>query len=69
MINSLIYHLRANGLLIVIIIGTVFNTLLFFIMRRVKSATSFYMSILALVDTGKLMKLKYDFYLISYYLH
>jgi hypothetical protein len=61
MINSLIYHLRANGLLIVIIIGTVFNTFLFFIMRRVKSATSFYMSILALVDTGKLIKYNMTF--------
>ena len=52
MMNSVVYSIRTFGLPIVIITGTIFNTFLFLIMRRIKSATAFYMSILALTDTG-----------------
>ena len=44
--------IRTYVLPIVIFIGTILNTLSFIVMRRIGSTTiSFYMSILAIVDT------------------
>jgi hypothetical protein len=46
------YILRAYALPVIIVIGTILNMLSLFVMRRLHSATSFYMLILALADTG-----------------
>ena len=48
-----IYRIRTYVLPIVIILGSFLNILSFFVMRRFKSTTSFYMILLAFVDTGK----------------
>ena len=44
--------LRAYALPVIIMIGSILNMLSLFVMKRLKSTTSFYMSILALADTG-----------------
>ena len=46
-----VYFLRVYTLPVIIIIGTILNLLSFFVMRRIKSSTSFYFSILGLSDT------------------
>jgi hypothetical protein len=64
--NSIVYCIRIFGLPIVIALGTILNTLLFFIMKRIKSEISFYMSILALADTGivyKFIKLSFKYFI------
>jgi hypothetical protein len=44
--------LRSFLLPIIIVVGSFLNILSFLVMRRIKSNTSFYMSVLGLVDTG-----------------
>jgi hypothetical protein len=46
------YILRAHCLPFIIVFGLLFNLLSFFVMRRIKTPTSFYITILGLSDTG-----------------
>ena len=49
----IIYLIRVYAIPVVIFLGCFLNILSFFVMKRFKSTASFYMTILALTDTGK----------------
>jgi hypothetical protein len=44
--------LRETLLPVIVFLGTIFNLISFFVMRRMQSSTSYYLSILGLIDTG-----------------
>ena len=46
------YFLRAYCLPVIIIFGLLFNLISFFVMRRIKTPTSFYITVLGLSDSG-----------------
>ena len=54
MIDSIQIAKSLRGILLPIIIffGTIFNLISFFVMRRMQSSTSHYLSILGLIDSG-----------------
>ena len=59
--------LRVYILPIIIIIGGIFNLLSFFVMRRIHSTTSFYMSILNLSDLACLLTGGLNLWLLAAY--
>lgn len=65
--TDLAVYLRITVLPFIIVIGSLFNLLAFFVMRRIRySATSYYMAILGLVDFGVLVSGGISLWLISY---
>jgi hypothetical protein len=61
---TFIYSFRKYILLFILIFGVILNSLSFLIMRRVKTQPSFFISILAVVDTGNVLIIyNYNFYM------
>ena len=59
------YALRVFILPIIIVIGSFFNLLLFFVMRKVNTTTSLYLRLLAIVDTVVLLTGGLNLWLLS----
>jgi hypothetical protein len=52
--EAIAFGLRIYILPLIIVVGSILNLLSFFVMKRIRSTTSYYMSILGLTDTGTL---------------